>query len=236
MEFLVLFVAVGLGAVVQGSVGFGLALVVVPAMTLVSPEALPATVLLLTMPMASVMAARERHAIYAPGLVYLLSGRLLGTLGGLGLLLLVPDDYLSVLFGSLVVVAALASSSNPKIDLSNRTRVAGGIVSGVMGTAAGIGGPPLALIYQNREEQEIRATLAVAFAMGTAISLLVLALAERVGLDHLLLALELLPALLLGLWGAGFTAKLLSGRWLRLALLLFAAVSGFAAVLLGIAG
>ncbi len=146
MEFLVLFVAVGLGAVVQGSVGFGLALVVVPAMTLVSPEALPATVLLLTMPLASVMAARERHAIYAPGLVYLLSGRLLGTLGGLGLLLLVPDDYLSVLFGSLVVVAALASSSNPNIDLSNRTRVGGGIVSGVMGTAAGIGGPPLALI------------------------------------------------------------------------------------------
>lgn len=236
MEFLVLFVAVGLGAVVQGSVGFGLALVVVPAMTLVSPEALPATVLLLTMPLASVMAARERHAIYAPGLVYLLSGRLLGTLGGVGLLLLVPDDYLSVLFGSLVVVAALASSSNPKIDLSNRIRVGGGIVSGVMGTAAGIGGPPLALIYQNREGQEIRATLAVAFAMGTAISLLVLALAERVGLDHLLLALELLPALLLGLWGAGFTAKLLSGRWLRPALLLFAAVSGFAAVLLGIAG
>ena len=156
MEFLVLFVAGGLGAVVEGSVGFGLALVVVPAMTLVSPEALPATVLLLTMPMAAVMAARERHAIYAPGLVYLLSGRLLGTLGGVGLLLLVPDDYLSVLFGSLVVVAALASSSNPNIDLSNRIRVGGGIVSGVMGTAAGIGGPPLALIYQNREGQEIR--------------------------------------------------------------------------------
>lgn len=193
-EFLVLFVAVGLGAVVQGSVGFGLALVVVPAMTLVSPEALPATVLLLTMPMALVMAARERHAIYVPGLVYLLSGRLLGTLGGVGLLLLVPDDYLSVLFGSLVAAATLASSSNPKIDLSNRTRVGGRIVSGVMGTAAGIGEPPLALMYQNREGQEIRATLAVAFAMGTVISLLVLALTERLGLNHLLL---------LGPWGAG---------------------------------
>ncbi len=72
--------------------------------------------------------------------------------------------------------------------------------------------------------------------MGTAISLLVLALAERVGLDHLLLALELLLALLLGLWGAGFFARLLSGRWLRPALLLFAAVTGFAALLLGIAG
>jgi uncharacterized protein len=76
-----------------------------------------------------------------------------------------------------------------------------------MGTAAGIGRPPLALIYQNREGQVIRATLAVAFAIGSAISLLVFALAERVSLDHLLLALELLPALLLGLWGAGFFAS-----------------------------
>ncbi|MDQ4082926.1 MAG: hypothetical protein M3117_00800 [Actinomycetota bacterium] len=55
-------------------------------------------------------------------------------------------------------------------------------------------------------------------------------------MDHLLLALELLLALLLGLWGAGFFARLLSGRWLGPALLLFAAVSGFAALLLGIAG
>ncbi|MDQ4004591.1 MAG: hypothetical protein M3259_12295 [Actinomycetota bacterium] len=119
--------------------------------------------------------------------------------------------------------------------MSNRTRVTGGIVSG-NGHRRRARGTALALICQNREGQEIRATVAVAFAMGTAISLLVLALAERVGLDHLLLALELLLALLLGLWGAGFFARLLSGRWLRPALLLFAAVSGFAALLLGIAG
>jgi len=39
---LFLFVAVVLGAVVQGAVGFGFALVVVPALTLFLPEALPA--------------------------------------------------------------------------------------------------------------------------------------------------------------------------------------------------
>ena len=49
MEFLVAFVAVLVGAMVQGSVGFGLALVVVPALTLVRLEALPATVLLIVM-------------------------------------------------------------------------------------------------------------------------------------------------------------------------------------------
>ncbi len=69
MEFVVWFVAVMLGAVVQGAISFGLALVVVPALTLFLPEALPATVLLLVMPLAVVRAVRERRVIDVPGLV-----------------------------------------------------------------------------------------------------------------------------------------------------------------------
>ncbi len=148
--------------------------------------------------------------------------------------MLVPDSYLSVLFGSLVVAAVLASSVSPEMDLRNRTRVTGGVASGIIGTAAGIGGQPLELIYQSRSGPQIRATLAVAFSIGTVISLLALAIAGRVGPEHLLLALGLLPALLLGLWSTRFAAGLLAGRWLRPAILLFAAVSGLVAVLLGI--
>jgi uncharacterized membrane protein YfcA len=84
VAFLVLFVAVGLGAVVQGSVGFGFALVVVPALTLIRPEVLPATVLLLTLPMALTMAVRERHAMNISGLAYLLFGRVVGSLEAWG--------------------------------------------------------------------------------------------------------------------------------------------------------
>lgn len=230
-------VAVFLGAVVQGSVGFGLALVVVPVLTLVRPEALPATILLVIMPMAILMAVRERRAFDdARGLIYLLSGRLVGTLGGVGLLALVPDQYLSVLFGGLVAVAALASAASPKVPLRGSTRAAGGFASGVMGTAAGIGGPPLALVYQSRSGPEVRSTLAVVFSVGTAISLVALALFGRVGLDHLLLSLKLLPALLLGLWAARFLTGLLAKGWLRPAILLFAAASGLLAVLLGAIG
>ena len=176
MEFLVEFVAVLVRAMVQGSVGFGLALVVVSALTLVRPEALPATLLLIVMPLGVFLAFKERRAIDVSGLAYVLSGRLLGTLGGVGLLLLVPDRYLSVLFGVLVVLAALTSAVSPDLPLRNPTRLAGGVVSGVMGTAAGIGGPPLALVYQSRSGPEVRSTLALAFFVGTAISLLALAL------------------------------------------------------------
>ena len=49
MALLVAFVAVLVVTMVQSSVEFGLALVVVPALTLVRFEALPATVLLIVM-------------------------------------------------------------------------------------------------------------------------------------------------------------------------------------------
>jgi uncharacterized protein len=84
VELLLTFVAVLVGAVVQGSVGFGLALVVVPVLALIRPEVLPAVVLLLTMPMATLMVVREWRSADVAGLLPILGGRVLGTLGGVG--------------------------------------------------------------------------------------------------------------------------------------------------------
>ena len=95
------FLAVILGALIQGSVGFGFALIVVPILALADPESLPATVLLLALPLSSVVAFRERHSIDLLGFYWLTGGRLLGIAGGLGLLVMVPTSYLSVLTGGL---------------------------------------------------------------------------------------------------------------------------------------
>lgn len=231
MGFLLVFAAVVVGTVVQGSVGFGLALVLVPVLALIRPEVLPAAVLLLTMPMAAFMAASERRSVDVSGLLPILVGRFAGTLAGVGLLTLVPAGFLSALFGGIVLAAVLVSVSRPRIRLRGRTKFVGGLASGAMGTAGGIGGPPLALVYQERSGPEIRSTLAVAFAVGTTISLVALFLVGRVGGEHLSLTLQLLPALLLGLLFARWMSPLLDGRWTRPAILLFAAVCGIAAVL-----
>jgi len=236
IAFTFAFVAVLVGAVVQGAVGFGLALVVVPVLALVRPEALPAVVLLLAMPTAGFMVAREWRFADARGLVWILSGRLAGALVGVGLLALIPAGFLSMLFGGLVLATVLASLARPKIPLRNRTRLAGGVASRAMGTAGGIGGPPLALVYQDRSGPEIRSTLAVAFLVGTGISLGTLFFVGKLEWEHLLLALQLLPGLLLGLLGTRWIASVLDRWWLRPAVLVFAAISGLAAMLQGLAG
>jgi len=51
------------GAVIQGSIGFGYAFVPMPAMALLYTEAIPVTPLLLALPMTVLMRAREWKSI-----------------------------------------------------------------------------------------------------------------------------------------------------------------------------
>src|ERR671938_340726 len=68
-------IATFVGASIQGSIGFGMNLVTVPVLALVLPDALPATVVLLGIPISIAMVAHEHRAIDRRGLVWILAGR-----------------------------------------------------------------------------------------------------------------------------------------------------------------
>jgi uncharacterized membrane protein YfcA len=226
-------IAVAAGAVVQGSIGFGYAFVAVPTMALLYPEALPVTPLLLALPMTALMTAREWHSIDVTGFFLITVSRAAGTAAGVALLVLVPASSLSVIVGLLITAVALLSFFSPNFEVTNKTRIAGGMASGITSTTAAIGGPPLALIYQDRSGAELRSTLSISFVVGTVMSLAALAFAGKVQGWHFLLALQLLPGLLVGLWSSRWVIKYLDERWLRPAVLTFAAVAGLTVAFLG---
>jgi len=229
----ILSFAVAIGAVIQGSIGFGYALVAVPALVLLLPWSVPVAPLLLALPMTVLMSAREWRSIDFGGFFLITTGRLLGTIAGVALLVFVPGGWLSTLTGLLILAAALASFFKPSFEVRNGTRLTGGIASGVVGTVAALGGTPLALVYQDRSGAELRSTLSISFVVGIAMSLIGLRLAGKVEWRHFALALELLPGLLVGLWASRLVVKRLNERWLRPAVLTFAAVAGVVIVLLG---
>ena len=226
-------VAVAVGAVIQGSIGFGYALVAVPAMVLLLPWAVPVTPLFLALPMTLLMSAREWRSIDLEGFALITGGRLLGTVAGVVLLVLAPKGYLSMLMGLLILAAALVSFLRPTVEVNDGTRLAGGVASGVVGTVAALGGTPLALVYQDRSGAELRSTLAISFVVGIAMSLVGLALAGKVESRHVVLALELLPGLLIGLLISRWVVQRLDERWVRPAVLVFAAVAGLVITFLG---
>jgi uncharacterized membrane protein YfcA len=229
-------VAVMVGAIIQGSLGFGFAFVAVPVLTLLRPDALPATILFLAVPMTTTMALRERRAIDVSGFLYSTAGRVFGTAVGVALIAAVPRDSLSTLVGVFILISVGLSLLAPEVETHPRVTLAAGFTSGMMGTAAAIGGPPMALAYQSRPGSELRSTLAASFVVGTFLSLGGLAVAGRVEGWQAILALQLFPALAAGLLASRFLLRRLDRGWLRPAVLTFAALAGAAAVVRGLAG
>jgi len=224
-------VAVVAGGVVQGGIGFGLSLIAVPVIGIIDPGALPATMLILAIPFTGAMALRERSNIDVPGFWLIAIGRLPGTAAAIWLLSAITEAQLSIVIGTAVIVGVIFSVVAPEVPLGRTTRLVAGAISGLMGTAASIGGPPLAIAYQRRPGPELRSTLAMSFVLGSTISLTALWAAGHVDLGHLILAAWLLPGLALGLYLATKLHRVLEKGWLRPTVLAFAALSGAVAIL-----
>lgn len=234
-EVVVALAAVGVGAAVQGSVGFGMNLVAVPVLALLDPSLLPATLVLAGLPVSILMTRREYHAIDRRGLGWIFAGRIPGTVLGAWVVSVASPDALSVIVGATVMIAAAASSREMYVRVNARTSAAAGFASGTMGTAAAIGGPPLALLYQRHDGPVLRSTLAASFLLGTVFSVAALALAGLVESRHLIVAGLLTPAIAMGIMISNRVAAAIDSRWLRPAVLGVAVITGVAAILRGVA-
>ena len=235
VEYLIVLVAGGVGAAVQGALGFGANLIAVPVVAIVVPEALPATLILWVVPLVIAMAVRERHGVDWSGVRWTTLGRVPGTVLGAWVASTVASTTLSVLCGLGVLLAVATSLATADVPLIPVTKTVAGFASGAMGTATSIGGPPLALLYQHEDGRVLRATLAMTFTFGTAISLTGLVLAGAVEPWHLGLALALTPGLAAGLLFSPTLVRRLDGATLRPAVLALATIAALIAVARGLA-
>lgn len=223
--------ATAVGSAVQGSLGFGMNLVSVPVLALVLPKALPVTVIVLGIPVSIGMARYEWHSLDRAGVGWIIAGRLPGTVLGAYIVATVSTSVLQAIAGGIVLVLVVASVAVPPLKVHRGTQVAAGIVSGVTGTSAGIGGPPLALLYQHHPGPTMRATLAASFVFGTSISLASLLVARQVGADQVLLGVGLAPVVIAGSIAGRRLHGFLDRRWLRPAVLVIAGVTALTALL-----
>jgi uncharacterized protein len=225
---------VALGAFVQGSLGFGINLIVAPVIAVLVPDAVPGGIVLLSLPLTVTMVLREHRHVDRRGVAWVMVGRLPGAAIGAAIVVLVAPDVLTAVIGVAILLAVGLSVVHPHVPVTPATASAAGLTAGVMGTAAAIDGPPLALLYQNHRSEAIRATLATCFVLGTVMSAVALIVAGELRMEQVLFTLTLLPALGVGLLASIWGVRHLDGRSLRPAVLAFAAIAGAAAVIRGL--
>ncbi|MGH3435860.1 MAG: TSUP family transporter [Sciscionella sp.] len=228
LTFLLLATTVTIAAFVQGSSGLGFALIAAPVIGIVQASLLPVAVLMLMIPLNCYIAWRERGNIDRHGAGWVTAGRLAGTAGGLAVLAVVPPQHLNLLIGVAIVLAALVSLAAPSFTPGRCALLAAGTVTGVTETATGVGGPPLALVYQHHPAPVLRSTIAVCFLIGEIASLALLVLTGTTHLGQLRTAALLLPALALGAFLSRFVHHRLNGPKMRVGVLSFALISGVA--------
>ncbi|MFF2650490.1 sulfite exporter TauE/SafE family protein [Streptomyces sp. NPDC058045] len=221
-----LALVVAVAAFVQGTSGLGFALIVAPVAGLLQPELLPVFVLTAMIPLNLYVAWRERDSLDLSGARWITAARLLATPAGLLLLRAIPADSLGLVVGVSTVLAALVSLAAPAFTPGRGAFVGAGLITGLTETATGVGGPPLALVYQHRPPAELRSTVAVCFLVGEVASLALLFATGQGRPAQLGWALLLLPALAVGAWLSRLVHQRLDAVRMRLVVLVFALVSG----------
>ena len=159
------------GAVVQSTIGFGLAVVAAPFVVLLAPDLMPAALLLpaLTLPVLQ-LSAGERDVAWRP-LGWALAARTLFTPVGVAVVAWFSPRAIAALVGVLILVTVALSVRAVDLRATPRNAAVAGAVSGISGTAAAIGGPFLALVLQHERPQRVRSTLAVFFVAGSLLGL-----------------------------------------------------------------
>lgn len=216
---------VAIGSAVQAALGFGLAMIAAPLLLLLDPVLVPGPMLVVAVALSLCMAWQERGEIDLSTFRVGVLGRLLGTPPAALLLGTLSAAAFDLIFGLLILLAIGLSLVHGNLQPTPRNVFLASVMSGFMGTISSVGGPPLALVYQNAPGPSLRANLALLFIVGASLSLLSLALIGRFGLYDLGYSLWLLIGVAMGLLASRPLRRRLDGSRARPWLLGLCAVS-----------
>ena len=218
----------GIGACLQGAVGFGSNLFAAPLLLLLSDRFVPVPIVLASLVLNLLVLRREGSASIDRRIHAATAGQLPGAVVAGVALTTLPERGLSILFAVLVLTGVVLMGAGWHLRPS-RPHLAGiGAASAFMGTISGIGGPPIALAFQRADGPTLRGTLSRFFLVGGLISVATFAVVGRLGVDAVAPTVALLPGTLSGFALSAPVARHLDRRSARPVVLALSALSALA--------
>jgi hypothetical protein len=197
----------GLGAAVQGAVGFGANLVAAPLLVLLEDGFVPGPVIVASGVLNLLVSWRSGPGAIDPTVNVAIAGQVVGSLVAGAVLAALPADALSIVFAVLVLIAVAVSVRGRQLAPTRPHLAGAGLASGFMGTISGIGGPPIALAYLGLDGPALRATLARYFLVGNVVAIPILIAIGTLGIEELPECLVLIPGAVLGFFASGWLAR-----------------------------
>jgi uncharacterized membrane protein YfcA len=197
------FVFVLISSTLAGMSGFGFGLITVPLLAMViAPQVVVPTVRVLSIWISVLVLLDAWRSLSLRSSWLLITGSLAGVPFGTYLLSVWDASTLKVFIGSLTVLFALALMSGVRMQVREGSPVTAlvGFMSGILGSSAGMGGPPAVIFYtgQGVEKQAFRANLAAFFIIQALFSIPTYIAGHLFTGTVVTYILLLLPALVIG--------------------------------------
>jgi len=195
--------AVFLGSVLSGMIGFGFALIAVPLLTLVlSPQTVVPMVRLQSLLTSAMVGLSARRWLDVRRMWLLIVASLVGLPLGAYLLTVWDVNTLKVFIGAVTVLSAASMLLGVELQIGDGplVRAPVGFLSGVLGGSTGMAGPPVVIFFsgQGVEKQTFRANLALLFVVQNVFSIPLYMAGGIMTRSVLVYTIVLLPALLIG--------------------------------------
>lgn len=199
LEWALASLAILASTTLQYGMGIGFGVIAGPLLALISIDLVPVPVLFCTCVTAGLAAIGERGNIRWRETLSGVAGRGVGSVIAIMILFMLPGEKaFMLLFGLVVAFAVLVSVAGLRLPFSLPAVGGAGIISGFTAAITGVGGPPMALVYQNQSAIDARPTLQSYFAVGSFLTLTLLAVSGNIDGGDIAAAVLLLPALVAG--------------------------------------
>jgi uncharacterized protein len=198
-EYVLCALAICLATAVHRVTGQVFGLISAPLVALVAPRHVPALILLSGLPVMAYGLNVDWRGVHWREIGFLLSGRVVGAAAAGALTLALSSPRLIALSVGLTVLAGVGLSfTKLRPVVAPLPLTLAGTLSGFMATLTSVGGPPVALLYQDQPVAQTRATLNAYFLFGSTISVSVLLAYSLIKWPSVVLFVCLLPAMALG--------------------------------------
>ena len=155
-----------------------------------------------------------------------MTGRMIGTVPAVMVMALTTGLLFDFVFGFMILLAVMISLIGGNIAINRGTLTAAGMVSGFMGTISSIGGPPIALVYQNTQSSQFRATLSIQMMLGSIFSAIgIICWGIDFGIDDVIASMILIPGAVLGFFASRLFVNKVNRARVRIAVLSLSAMA-----------
>lgn len=234
VQILLANLALMAGACLQGVAGYGIGTLAAPLLFLISPTLVPAPLVLNATLLTVFMLVRNRSALQIREVRFAIGGGAGGAILAALTLLVISTRVFELMFGVLILAGVALSAGGLKPALNARNSVLAGAASTYMGTITAVGGPPIALIYQNQKGPLVRANMSAFFLAASVLTLSALLISGYLGYTELRLFAATFPGVVLGFWLSGKLVNRIPFEGLRPIILGIAALAGITALVRGL--